>query len=599
MGSIGSVSAQESDFQIVESTYLDRYTLEKNTTEVHVERNIRLKNTTAKLYVSEYAMSFINGAEMSNFSLSDEKGAISYQKDTQGNTVSIRARFDDPAVGNAATKQIKISYTLKNVLKKRGDSYELLIPINNSSASEKLTDYQIEVRTPADFIPVSIAKPPIKEISEGLYRWSDVQNFTQKTLNIFFGTRALYYVELHYELKNSFPYTKHYIVPFVPEGVFQKVYVYEINPPPSSVETDIDGNYLGTFAIPAGSVKTVVFRGYVELTTTPREEIRTRDQEHMAAATKSRYLTQESYWTVDEDMLKKIPEESRDSIKGVYEYVVKKLSYSLKRASGNDVTRMGASWIMNNPTLAVCMEYTDLLIALLREQGTPAREVVGYAVTGDETVLPSSFFGDVLHAWPEYYDSAREYWHPVDPTWEDTAGMDYFSAFDLNHIALVYHGKDTTYPLPPGVYKVRSNTKDVLVTATDALPPVKTDTLVNTPKNLSVSRQNKKLPLTITSKANVFLYDVEVMVREGKNKTVLASSTIPRLEPYRKVDLIIPLEKLGIANKKGTLYVEVNSVETARLSYEVKQLDALIPIVIVAVVGSLLLATFYFALKKS
>ena len=112
---------------------------------------------------------------------------------------------------------------------------------------------------------------------------------------------------------------------------------------------------------------------------------------------------------------------------------------------------MGALSALNNPTSAVCLEFTDLFVALSRAAGIPAREIDGYAYTNNAHDRPLSLTEDVLHAWPEYYDFDKKAWIMVDPTWGNTTGgIDYFNALDFDHIAFVIKGENSGYPIPAG-----------------------------------------------------------------------------------------------------------------------------------------------------
>ena len=130
--------------------------------------------------------------------------------------------------------------------------------------------------------------------------------------------------------------------------------------------------------------------------------------------------------------------------KGIYDFVSTKLKYDYERVKPN-VERLGAVNALNNPNSAICMEFTDLFIALARAAGIPAREVNGFAYTENPKIQPLSLVNDVLHAWPEYYDYEKGVWIPVDPTWASTTGgVDYFNKLDLRHFTFVMHGKSST-----------------------------------------------------------------------------------------------------------------------------------------------------------
>ncbi|MEK9179083.1 MAG: transglutaminase domain-containing protein, partial [Patescibacteria group bacterium] len=235
-----------------------------------------------------------------------------------------------------------------------------------------------------------------------------------------------------------------------------------------------------------------------------------------------------------------------------------------------NMERMGAIAVLKDPNNAVCMEYTDMFIALAREHNIASREVVGYAVTNDEELRPISFLGDILHAWPEYYDSAREYWRPIDPTWGDTSVVDYFSALDLNHISLVYHGKDTTYPLPPGVYKVNKNTKDVRVKPTYEIPRMESTYEITVPEKIVFNANtNNTLTFLLNAKMPVLGYNVLLELVDKNSQKVLSGMTLPVLEPYANKKLSFSIDtKMGILSK-GNVLVRVNGTLVKEIPYEV------------------------------
>jgi transglutaminase-like putative cysteine protease len=90
---------------------------------------------------------------------------------------------------------------------------------------------------------------------------------------------------------------------------------------------------------------------------------------------------------------------------------------------------------------------------------------VGYGYTTNPTLRPLSLVVDVLHAWPEYFDSDKKLWVPVDPTWgRTTRGTNYFDQPDFNHIVFAIHSTSNEEPLPPGFYRRPGQAgKDVVV----------------------------------------------------------------------------------------------------------------------------------------
>ena len=107
-----------------------------------------------------------------------------------------------------------------------------------------------------------------------------------------------------------------------------------------------------------------------------------------------------------------------------------------------------------------------------RALNIPSREINGYAYTTNTALRPLAQETDILHAWPEFYDSANNSWIQVDPTWGNTTGgIDYFHQLDFSHITFVRHGLEPTYPLPAGVYKDSLDQKYIQVEVASDFPP--------------------------------------------------------------------------------------------------------------------------------
>ena len=176
------------------------------------------------------------------------------------------------------------------------------------------------------------------------------------------------------------------------------------------------------------------------------------------------YLKEQPFWQTTDKRIKELALELKTPYK-IYKYVVDNLKYDFKRLQ-TGMPRLGALGVLKNPSSAVCLEFTDLFIALARAAGIPAREVNGFAYTQNSKERPLSLVKDVLHAWPEYYDSDMQTWVMVDPTWENTTGgTDYFYTLDFDHLAFVIKGISSTYPIPAGAYKISNNqtARDVIV----------------------------------------------------------------------------------------------------------------------------------------
>ncbi len=545
--------------EIVESRYYDVYTLDESK-DVNIERIIEMKNTTARLYVSQYSIMFQNIDQIKELEIYEDNNLADYSKTKNQDKLIIQIKLSQPAIGNNTVKKIRIKYRIENFINQSGDFRELMIPVSKSSNSEKLISYEAIVKTPTNYPPLGISKPPVTQVSEGVYSWGDLSGLQNQSLYISFSEVAKYKVKLKYSLKNDAPYSRRLMIPFVPDGAYQKPYISSIRPQPEQTKIDEDGNYLGIYKVPPNTVMEVNYEGIVELYSKVRPELQQYFSNLLKPRLKSRYLTQEKFWQFSTASLEKLDKENLDTARDIYQYVVKTLEYDTGRINV-DLKRMGAEWIINNPKNGVCMEFTDLFIAIARERGIAAREVVGYAVNNNSDLTPASFLGDVLHSWPEYLEVTQEVWKPIDPTWGNTTGLDYFNNLDLAHIAFVYHGRDTTYPLPPGVYKEKPKTKDVFVEASEDLPIENTKISAYIAEDFNwISGQKNYLTLNLDSNSNVFLYDLHLVVSDQETQKVMGKAKLEVLAPFEKKELTLKmnLPKVNLENK-GILSLNVNN----------------------------------------
>lgn len=200
--------------------------------------------------------------------------------------------------------------------------------------------------------------------------------------------------------------------------------------------------------------------------------------------------------------------------------------------------RLGADVVLANPDQAVCMEFTDLFIAIAREKGIYSREIQGYGFSLDPKLQPLSLVSDILHAWPEYYDLKTENWIAVDPTWGNTSGIDYFSSFDLNHIAFVIHGKNPEYPMPAGMYKIEDS-RDVSIKPVVTDPVEKKEIVIegiDFPTTIS-DEKTYQGKFIIKNSGNSYLWQIPVEVK-AKNITITKGKLI--------IPVLAPLEKKSI-----------------------------------------------------
>jgi transglutaminase-like putative cysteine protease len=219
--------------------------------------------------------------------------------------------------------------------------------------------------------------------------------------------------------------------------VKQKVNFTNISPTPSNSIRDQDGNLFFEFSFPSNQDAEIVIEGYAVLTQDNSIDYKNSGnlsdipQDILQTSTNSA-----KYWESDNPEIMKVAQELKSQITGndknvyelinnTYKFVVDRIDYSeVKRFGINE--RQGALATLQGGA-AVCMEYSDLFIALMRAQGVPARGAFGYGYSA----LDSEETGTTSHQWAEVYIPSLGEWISVDTTWGES-GHELIGG-DLNH----------------------------------------------------------------------------------------------------------------------------------------------------------------------
>lgn len=404
----------------------------------HASFNINLTNTSSQYYASSYTLN-LGFENISNIKASDPDGEIVpvVSKTTDGQKIDLT--FNKRVVGTGSNLTFNLSFDTLEVAKKQGNIWEINIP--GLSNQNEFQSFNVEVKAPLSFGKPVYIKPQQKNDSLVFTK----EHLGKSGVSVAFGQEQIYSFSLLYHLNNThvFPIKTEIAIP--PSTNYQDIFIENINPKPLNVRKDKDGNWLAQFYLLPSQKIDVKVMGKAQINLFPKKQ-------KLSEIELMDYLEEKPYWQTENPKIKKLAKELATP-PAIYEYVVRNLTYDFSRVSKN-LPRLGAQAILDNPSSAVCLEFTDLFITLARAAGIPAREVNGFAYTQNSKQRPLSLVRDVLHAWPEYYDKELETWIMIDPTWEATTlGIDYFNTLDFDHFAFVIKGEDSRYPVPPGGYK--------------------------------------------------------------------------------------------------------------------------------------------------
>lgn len=436
----------------------------------NVTQNIVLKNKTANFYADKFELK-IGSTKVEDVKANDALGAMETTVSFENNVTTISVKFNQRVIGVDKTLPWTLNYTSNELATKSGQIWEVSIP--KVAESQDISSYSATVNTPQSFGPVAFAVPtPLNAQPQlrGQTYTFDKEQLTKSGIAMSFGEKQVFSFNLNYYLENQNLTAQSREIALPPDNNYQKIVIETIEPKPQDVTVDVDGNFLAKYKLSPKQKLDIKVSGSVEVFSKPFRNI----QPKLSEAERDRYTLPQRYWESDNPWVRDKANELKTAQK-IYEFVSSYLSYSQERLNSEKIERKGAAKAALTPKDSICMEFTDLFIALARSAGIPAREVEGYAYTQNERLRPLSLNlqnNDVLHAWPEYWDDNLG-WVQVDPTWGSTSGgLDYFNKLDFNHITFIRRGASSTTPYPPGAYKREKEPpqKEVFVNFAQDLP---------------------------------------------------------------------------------------------------------------------------------
>lgn len=431
-----------------------------------VTQNVTLTNKQTNLYPKQYAIT-IDTDKIHNVIARDNAGGITPTITQHDGKTEILLTFNEQIVGIGKQLLFTLRFENSDIAKQNGSIWEINIPGVDDDAD--LSSYFVSLQVPVTFGPNAYTSP----LPADGKRWNKEQ-MIRGGISAAYGNEQIYTVKLSYFLQNSNVTPGVATIALPPDTAYQTVSILSLEPAPVTVDRDPDGNWLARYRLAPGQKMPIEAKLAIRMFLYPKEKsVRQTDYTDL-------YTKPLPFWETDADdiqaLAKKYP-----TPRAIYNYVVQTLGYDESRVSQNPI-RKGAKLSLTSPKQSVCMEFTDLFIAIARAAGIPARELVGFAYTTNTKLRPLSLVTDVLHAWPEYYDAEKKSWIPVDPTWENTTGgVNYFDKLDFNHIVFAIHGLSSSEPYPAGSYHEEGKIgKDVSVAFAMREPQQITNKLLTT-----------------------------------------------------------------------------------------------------------------------
>ena len=504
-----------------------------------VKHVINLENAFSTLYAKEYSL-VLQGIDVTNPQVLANGLPLNFSLKRENDKATFEILFDTQVVGKGKAQAFEIIYDNFSFAQKTGEVWEISIPkIGDSKA---FRNYTVKLIVPDSAGPEAYVSPkPFQKLKEGASRIYifDKERILKTGVTAGFGEFQVFSFNLSYHLEN--PLSKNALseIALPPDTAFQKVYYENIEPEPKRVYVDRDGNWIAQYALSSREKVNIVASGAVQIFSGELSFPRLSG-DYLAET-----LKETKYWQTSDPQIQSLARQLRTP-KNIYDYVYQNLTYDYDRVKPN-VVRLGAKGALENPASAICMEYTDLFIALARSASIPAREVNGYAYTENPKIQPLSLVSDVLHSWAEYWDEGRGVWVPVDPTWAGTTGgVDYFSKLDLRHFTFVIHGIDPEKPYPAGSYKLGSNPqKDIFVSFGELPTETNNSIEINVTNQRPVFPINSRLKVRVKNNGTVAHYNLTPLV--SFDNEIYQTENIEALPPFGTYDfeISVPFSFLG------------------------------------------------------
>lgn len=508
----------------------------------------KLTNETPDHYTSSFQLK-LGFKNIDNIKASDSGGSIPVLIDKSNDQSIIDLSFKTIVVGIGNSTMFSLSFDTNDIAKKRGSIWEVNIPGLSNISDYKIFD--VNVVAPSSFGTPSYIKPQTIIGKNRIHFTKDQLN--ESGISLAFGTKQTYAFELLYHLKNPNIYPINTEIALPPSTNYQEVAIDEISSKPINVTEDADGNWLATYSLLPSEKKDIEVKGRVKLSLFPKTQVVDDDE-------LKKYLKEDLYWEVNNEKIKLLAQTLKTPY-AIYEYLIKNLKYDFSRITDNK-PRAGALLALNEPSSVVCLEFTDLFIALARAAGIPAREINGFGFTDNVKKRPLSAIKDILHAWPEYYDKELQTWIMIDPTWGNTTeGVDYFNVLDFDHIVFAIKGKDSEYPIPAGGYKLKENEneKDVKVFFTN--------NEINETQNIQLKTDIANYSSSIIPlSGSIRISNIGSIVIEKEILTITSKILEPkikkintiRIPPYGNSKILLSFDKMPIlTNKQDVVTISI------------------------------------------
>ncbi|QQS26770.1 transglutaminase family protein [bacterium] len=392
--------------------------------------------------VQNLQATYPSGEKIATKAEQKSSNSLGYNYDYKEITVDFNTR-------DATTTALEfvVSYDTAELMDVKGSSRTLYVPSLAQIGADE--NYTVSVSVPQDFGKVfsTGVAPELNGVDGDLVRYTFPKTADLKrSVSLLFGESTIYEANFAFPLNNNTSQTKRYTVALPPDTSSQKIFIKSLSPEPVATRLDGDGNVLADYDVPAQTKVVVNTDIAAQINYLEYNLSASGSMADIPTEIAQKYTKQTQYWQSTSPQLQVKAAQAVagtdkviDKVRNLYKLTVDTLSYNNEKIRYN--IRQGSDKALANPDNAVCLEYSDLLVALLRSQNIPARMPVGYAYAGN--LKQSKAVADSLHSWVEVYVPGIG-WMNLDPTWGEK--FDNFGKSDLDHFTFALWGERDDTP---------------------------------------------------------------------------------------------------------------------------------------------------------
>jgi len=536
--------------------------------EASVTNSVTITNTDLSKFPLSYELKFNNLSPL-NLKVYEDGALVSSRIEKNSNQTVVFFDFENESLGLGSKKTFLITYSLNNLALKKGETWEVNIP--KPQNSHLLQSYEVVLEVPSSWgVPSFYSVNPtlfLELFDKNKIVFGVKSDNFQNNLYLTFGNLSIYDFSISYHLENPLNKEAFSQVAFIPDTSFQSVYYDEISPKPERMYRDRDGNLIALYKFESRELKDILIKGKVEVF---GQSIRKMnfDSSYLVDLTKS-----QPFWETDSEVVSVLANNLKTP-RGIYDYIVANFDYSQDRIKDTKFERRGAVNALLKPSDNLCSEFTDAFVALSRGIKVPTREINGFGFSDNKPLYPSSLVTDILHAWPEYWDSEKQEFVPIDPTWGKTSQRDYYSNFDTKHIAFSIHGVSSKEPFSAGTYKLSSHPQNDVKIALSENPDEKEVGFLDISYSFerTLSPFSKILVVELKNMGGGTVYNLSIdLKKEEKNLYREEMEYLLPLSQYTyKVNIPVNLFDLGASNielitKTNTTLIPLDFTSEVRL----------------------------------